>query len=128
VVRDLNMLTVGYKAPATDWQVLRNDMMSLVQGGIRPPSAAVLQLSERLIDYLPRRQIPLLNTERLALDLEAVMNGSHLNAGRVDQAISSALGILRSSGVPQVGVQAISTQLRTVGIRGLAINQPGLVF
>jgi hypothetical protein len=127
LVRDLNTLTVGYMAPMNDRNILRNDLMAVSQGGMRPPSASVLQLSQHLVGFLPQRRIPLLNTERLALDLETVMNGSRLNAGQVNRAINSAQSILRSSGLTQLGLQAVSTDMRSVGFWGLAVNQPGVV-
>jgi hypothetical protein len=127
LIRDLNMLSIGYNAPPSDRQILRNDMMSLVQGGVRPSAPTVLQLSEHLIEYLPRRRVPLLNTERLALDVEAAMNGGRTNAGRVNQAVGSAQGLLRSSGVPQAGIQTIAADLRLIGMRGAAGNQAALL-
>ena len=39
LVRDLNTLTVGYAASPNDRNILRNDLMGVAQGGIRPPSA-----------------------------------------------------------------------------------------
>ena len=53
LVRDLNTLTVGYAASPSDRNILRNDLMGVAQGGIRPPSAAVQQLSGGLISHLP---------------------------------------------------------------------------
>jgi hypothetical protein len=127
LIRDLNVLSIGYAAPPTDRQVLRNDLMSLVQGGVRPPTQPVIQVSQHLIEYLPRRRSSFLNTERLALDLEAVMNGGRIKSGAVGQAIGSAEGLLRTSGVPQPGVQAIAADLRAIGTRGPAGNQAALV-
>jgi hypothetical protein len=86
----------------------------------------VQQLSGGLISHLPNRRTPSLNTQRLALDLEAVMNGSRLPAARVNQAIRSAQAILRSSGVPQAGIQALGADLRAIGFSRVAGNQPGL--
>jgi hypothetical protein len=43
LVRDLNTLTVGYAAPPNDRIILRNDLMALSQGGMRPPSTSVNQ-------------------------------------------------------------------------------------
>jgi hypothetical protein len=127
LIRDLNTLTVGYAAAPAERNILRNDLMAVAQGGYRPPSSAVQQLSGSLINHLPSRRIPLLNTEQLALDLEAVMNGSRLSPTRVNHAINSAQTILRSSGVPQAGIQALSADLRSVGFWRVAGNQAGLV-
>ena len=127
LVRDLNTLTVGYAASPNDRNILRNDLMGVTQGGIKPPSPAVQQLSSGLISHLPSRRTPFINTERLALDLEAVMNGSRLPPTRVNQAISSAQSILRSSGVPQAGIQALSADLKAVGSWRVAGNQAGFV-
>lgn len=127
LVRDLNTLKVGYAASPNDRNVLRNDLMGVTQGGIRPSSSAVQQLSGGLISHLPSRRTPLINTERLALDLEAVMNGSRLGPARVNQAISSAQSILRSSGVPPAGIQALSADLKAIGLSRAAGNQAGFV-
>ena len=127
LVRDLKTLTVGYAASPNDRNTLRNDLMGVAQGGIRPPSAAVQQLSGGLISHLPTRRTPFMNTERLALDLEAVMNGSRLPPARVNQAISSAQSILRSSGVPQAGIQVLGADLKAVGLSRVAGNQAGFV-
>lgn len=127
LVRDLNTLTVGYAAPLNDRTILRNDLMALAQGGMRPPSTSVNQLSQHLVNYLPQRSTPLLNTERLALNLETVMNGGRLNAGQVNRAISSSESILRSSGLPQPGMQALNTAMRSVGFWGSANNQAGII-
>ncbi len=127
LVRDLNTLTVGYSAPVNDRNILRNDLMAVAQGGMRPPSAAVNQLSQHLVNYLPQRRTPLLNTERLALNLETVMNGGRLNSSQVNRAISSSQSILRSSGLPQPGLQDLNTAMRSVGFWGVAGNQAGLL-
>jgi hypothetical protein len=127
LVRDLNTLTVGYAASPNERNILRNDLMGVAQQGIRPPLPAVQQLSEGLISHLPDRRTPYMNTERLALDLEAVMNGSQLPPARVNQAIRSAQSILRSSGVPQAGIQALSADLKAVGFWRVAGNQAGFV-
>jgi hypothetical protein len=127
LVRDLNTLRVGYAASPNDRNILRNDLMGVAQGGIRPPSTAVQQLSGGLISHLPTRRTAFMNTERLALDLEAVMNGSRLPPARVNQAINSAQSILRSSGVPQAGIQALSADLKAIGFSRAAGNQAGFV-
>ena len=127
LVRDLNTLTVGYVAPPNDRNVLRGDLNALSQGGPRPPSARVLQLAQDLIAHLPRRGVPLLNTERLALDLEKVMNGSRLNSGQVNSAINSARSILRTSGLAQPAIESLATDMRSVGQWRLAGNQAGVV-
>ncbi len=122
VVRDLNSLTVGSRPPVNDRNILRNDLMSLAQGGMRPASSSVQQLSAHLVNYLPRRSTPLLNTERLALNLETVMNGARLNASQVNRAINSSQTLLRSSGLPQAAQQAVASAMRNVGFAGLAGN------
>lgn len=128
LVRDLNTLTVGSTPPLNDRNILRNDLMALAQGGMRPPSTSVNQLSQHLVNYLPQRSTPLLNTERLALNLETVMNGGRLNSGQVNRAISSSQSILRSSGLPQPGLQALNTAMRSVGFwGGMAGNQAGII-
>lgn len=127
LVRDLNTLTVGYVAPATDTTILRRDLTALTQGTLRPPSASVRQLTQDLIAQLPRRKTPLLNTERLALDLEKVMNGSRLNPAQVNSAINSARSILHSSGLAQPAVQTLTQDMKSVGQWGLAGNQAGLI-
>jgi len=127
LVRDLNTLTVGYSAPVNDRNILRHDLMAVAQGGMRPPSASVNQLSQHLVSFLPQRKTPLLNTERLALDLETLMNGGRLNSSQVNRAISSSQSILRSSGLPQRGLQALNTAMRSVGFWGQAGNQAGLL-
>ncbi len=127
LVRDLNTLTVGYAASPNDRNILRNDLIRVVQAGRRPPSQAVQQLSSGLISHLPTRRTAFMNTERLALDLEAVMNGSRLPPAKVNQAINSAQSILRSSGVPQAGIQALSADLKAVGFSRVAGNQAGFV-
>ena len=105
--------------------------MALSQGGMRPPSGSVQQLSQNLINYLPQRSTALLNTERLALNLETVMNGGRINATQVNRAINSSHSLLRSSGLPQAGLQAVSTAMRSVGFRGGlaggAGNQAGFI-
>ena len=127
LVRDLNTLTVGYVAPANDRTVLRSDLNALSQGGMRPPSAGVVQLAQDLINHLPRRATPLLNTERLALDLETVMNGSRLNPTRVNSAINSARSLLRGSSLAQPAVETLTTDMRTVGLWRTVGAQAGLM-
>ena len=92
-VRNLNTLAVGYAASPNDRNILRNGLMGVAQGGIRPPSSAVQQLSGGLISHLPSRRTPILNTERLSLDLEAVMNGNHLG-----RPVGNSLPQLRTDG------------------------------
>lgn len=127
LVRDLNTLTVGYAAPPNDRNILRNDLMAVTQRGMRPPSSAVSQLSQHLINYLPQRRTPLLNTERLALDMETIMNGGRLNPAQVNRAVNSAYSTLRASGLHQQGLQAVTSAMRSVGFSGLAANQAGFV-
>ncbi|MGC8643715.1 MAG: hypothetical protein ACP5XB_27970 [Isosphaeraceae bacterium] len=127
LVRDLNTLTVGYVASASDTNILRRDLNALTQRTVRPPSTQVLQLTRDLISQLPRRKTPLLNTEQLALDLEKVMNGSRLNLGQVNSAINSARSIFRSSGLPQSAIQTLTQDMKSVGQWGLAGNQAGML-
>ncbi len=127
LVRDLNTLTVGYSAAMNDRNTLRNDLMAVAQGGMRPPSESVNQLSQHLVNFLPQRSTPLLNTERLALNLETVMNGGRLNSSQINRAINSSQSVLRSSGLPQPGLQALNTAMRSVGFWGAASNQAGLL-
>jgi hypothetical protein len=127
LVRDLNTLTVGYVAPPTDTTILRRDLNALTQGTLRPPSAQVSQLTRDLISQLPRRKVPLLNTEQLALDLEEVMNGSRLKLAQVNSAINSARSIFRSSGLSQPAIENLTKDMRSVGQWGLAGNQAGML-
>jgi hypothetical protein len=118
---------VGYVAPPSDRNVLRSDLNAVSRSGLRPPSAGVNQLALDLINHLPRRGTPLLNTERLALDLETVMNGSRLGLGRVNAAINSARSVLRSSGLPQPALESVATDMKTVGMWRLAGNAAGMI-
>jgi hypothetical protein len=86
-----------------------------------------MQLSQHLIEFLPQRRSPILNTERLALDLETVMNGGRLNPALVNRSLGSAQSILRLTGVPQAGIQSVVSDMRSIGSGGLAVNQPGLI-
>jgi hypothetical protein len=125
VIRDLNVLTVGYVAPASDTNILRGDLTALTLGGSRPPSARVLQLTQDLIAMLPRRTARPLNTERLALDLEKVMNGSRLSLAQTNSAINSARSILRTSGLPQQGIESLTADMKSLSQWGPAGNQAG---
>jgi hypothetical protein len=127
LVRDLNALTVGHVSNPNEQNILRNDLMAVTQGGFRPPSQAVQQLSGSLVNHLPTRKTPFLNTEQLALDLEVVMNGGRVTPTRVTHAISSAGSLLRTSGVPQGGVQAVTADLKSIGLSRVAGKQAGVI-
>jgi hypothetical protein len=127
LVRDLNALTVGHVPNPNEQNILRSDLMGVTQGGFRPPTQAVQQLSGSLVNHLPTRKMPFLNTEQLALDLEIVMNGGRVTSTRVSHAISSAGSILRSSGVPQGGVQAVTSDLKSIGLSRVAGKPAGVV-
>jgi hypothetical protein len=127
LVRDLNALTVGHVSNPNEQNILRSDLMGVTQGGFRPPAQAVQQLSGSLVNHLPTRKMQFLNTEQLALDLEVVMNGGRVTPTRVSHAISSAGSILRSSGVPQSGVQAVISDLKSIGLPRVAGNAAGMI-
>jgi hypothetical protein len=127
LVRDLNALTVGHASNPNEQNILRNDLMGVTQGGSRPPTQAVRQLSGSLVNHLPTRKTYFLNTEQLALDLEVVMNGGRVTPTRVSHAISSAGSLMRSSGVPQAGVEAVIADLKSIGFPRVAGNAGGVV-
>jgi hypothetical protein len=87
----------------------------------------VHQLSTALVNALPKRNIPMLNTGQLARDLAVVMNGNGMSLMQIQQSIGSAQGVLHSSGVSQPGVQSVTEGLRMVASWGNPSNPLALI-
>ncbi len=58
---------------------MRSDLMGVVSATGRPPVQTVHQLSMSLVNALPSRTVPMMNTGQLARDLAVVMNGNGMN-------------------------------------------------
>ena len=80
----------------------------------RPSQQSVQQLSTDLATILPTRTVPMMNTGELAQHLMVVMNGGGQNMIQVQNSITGAQGIMSMSGVPQQGIQKISSDLMMV--------------
>ena len=118
LVNDLNSLTQGAAQSPAMTSRLHSDLMGVVVNNQRPPQQAVQQLSADLAGVLPTRTLPSMNTGQLAQDLMSVMNSGGQNMFQMQNAIASAQGIMSGSGVPQQGVQRVSSDLMMVGSWG----------
>jgi hypothetical protein len=122
LVNDLNNLTRGSNmAPAMSSR-LRSDLMGVVNNNRWPPQQSVQRLSVDLATILPTRSVPAMNTGELAQHLMVVMNGGGQNMFNSQNSIAGAQGIMSMSGVPQQGIQTISSDLMTVATWGNAGN------
>jgi hypothetical protein len=114
LVSDLNNLTQGGNVAPAMSSRLHSDLMGLVTNNFRPSQQSVQQLSTDLATILPTRTVPMMNTGELAQHLMVVMNGGGQNMFQVQNSIAGAQGILSMSGVPQQGIQRISSDLAMV--------------
>jgi hypothetical protein len=127
LTNDLNSLTKGAVVNPGHINRIRNDLMEVVSATGRPPFQTVHQLSTALVNALPKRNIPMLNTGQLARDLAVVMNGNGMSLMQIQQSIGSAQGVLHSSGVSQPGVQSVTEGLRMVASWGNPSNPLALI-
>jgi len=118
LVNDLNQLSRGSVVNASHTMRIRSDLMGVVSATGRPPIQTVHQLSMSLVNALPSRTVPMMNTGQLARDLALVMNGNGMNIMQIQNAIGNAQSVLHSSGVSQPGIQAVTHGLRMVGSWG----------
>jgi hypothetical protein len=114
LVNDLNSLTRGGNVAPAISSRLHSDLMGVVASNFRPSQQSVQQLSTDLATILPTRTGPMMNTGELAQHLMVVMNGGGQNMFQVQNSIAGAQGIMSMSGVPQQGIQRISSDLVTV--------------
>ncbi len=114
LIADLNSLSPGLVTNANHRNVIRGDLSRLIRGGNRANSTGVQKIATGLVDALPARRNQALNTARLAGDLESVVNGSRLPAGRFLNAVRDAEGLLRASGAPPAKLQTLDTAMRSM--------------
>jgi hypothetical protein len=118
LINDLNHLSRGSIVNAGHANRIRNDLMGVVSATGRPPIQTVHQLSMSLVNALPSRTVPMMNTGQLARDLALVMNGNGMNMMQIQQAIGNAQSVMHSSGVSQRGIQSVTHGLRMVASWG----------
>jgi hypothetical protein len=118
LVNDLNSLNQGAAQSPAMTSRLHSDLMGVVTNNLRPPQQSVQQLSADLATVLPTRTVPAMNTGQLAQNLMAVMNAGGQNMFQMQNAVAEAQGIMSMSGVPQQGLQRISSDLIMVGSWG----------
>jgi hypothetical protein len=118
LINDLNQLSRGTVVNANHTTRIRSDLLGVVSATGRPPIQTVHQLSMSLVNALPSRTVPMMNTGQLARDLAVVMNGNGMNMMQIQQAIGNAQSVMHSSGVSQPGIQSVTQGLRLVASRG----------
>jgi len=118
LINDLNHLTKGSIVNASHTNRIRNDLMGVVSATGRPPIQTVHQLSMALVNALPSRSVPMLNTGQLARNLAVVMNGNGMNMMQIQHAIGNAQAVMHTSGVSQPGIQSVTHGLRMVASWG----------
>lgn len=118
LINDLNQLSRGTVVNANHTTRIRSDLLGVVSATGRPPIQTVHQLSMSLVNALPSRTVPMMNTGQLARDLAVVMNGNGMNMMQIQQAIGNAQSVMHSSGVSQPGIQSVTQGLRMVASRG----------
>jgi hypothetical protein len=126
LIADLDALSPGTAASPLQQTALRNDLQALAPGSYRTNRGSVQNLAGGLATALPQRSRRLLDTARLAGDLEVVVNAAHLPAGQVSRAVGDAHTVLRSSGVGQSHLQGLVLAMRSVGAVGGLGNALGV--
>jgi len=122
LINDLNQLSRGSVVNGNHTTRIRSDLMGVVSATGRPPIQTVHQLSMSLVNALPSRTVPMMNTGQLARDLAVVMNGNGMNVMQIQHAIGNAQSVLHSSGVSQPGIQSVTHGLMMVASWGNAAS------
>lgn len=114
LVADLDSLPPHFQVADIHRNTIRNDMMALIQGGNRPSTATVQQLSHNLSNAMARRKSQAINTSMLAGDIQLVLNSAQVPQARIDQAMTQTQTVLKQGGFAQADIQTVVADMRAV--------------
>jgi hypothetical protein len=113
---DLDAIAPGATVSPARQSTLQHDLMAVAQGSIKPPLPPVQRLAGDLAVAMAGRSRPAVNTTQFTLDLEGVMNASHLNPPVVGEAIQDGLSILQAAGAKPAAVRVVAQDIQAVAV------------
>jgi hypothetical protein len=116
---DLDAIAPGATVGQGQKSTLQHDLMAVSQSRIKPPMPPVQQLAGDVASALAGRRQRAINTTRLTLDLEGVMNAVDLSAPMVGHAIESGMSILTDAGAKPADVGLVSRDCQAVAFSSM---------
>jgi hypothetical protein len=86
----------------------------------RPAEHQVHRLSNDIANAFATRSLPQVDTETMALQLRALMNGAHLTPGEVEQTIAANRQVLSLSEVPPGQIHTVASALQIIAMHAHA--------
>jgi hypothetical protein len=111
---DLAGIQSGVEVSADQKQTLQNDLAALVRGSVRPSEASLAKLTDSLVAALSATNVIVRERGQLAQGINAVVNSSMIGPDQAHSFVVVAETSLRSSGVDDTGVQAVSDNLTAI--------------
>jgi hypothetical protein len=104
----------GAEVSADQKQTLQNDLTTLVRGSVRPSEASLSKLTDSLITALSAPNVTMHERGQLAQGINAVVNSSMIGPDQARSFVVVSETSLRSSGVDDASVQAVSDNLTAI--------------
>jgi hypothetical protein len=95
-------------------QALQADLMALVRGSVRPSDASLAKLTGSLVAALSAPNVIVREHSQLAQGINAVVNSSMIGPDQARSFVVVTETSLRSGGVDDAGVQAVSDNLTAI--------------
>jgi hypothetical protein len=111
---DLAGIQSGVEVSAGQKQALQNDLAALVRGSVRPSDTSLTNLTDSLVAALSAPNVTVRERGQLAQGVNAVVNSSMIGPDQARSFVVVAETSLRSGGVDDAGVQAVSDNLTSI--------------
>jgi hypothetical protein len=111
---DLAGIKSGVEVSADQKQILQNDLTTLVRGSVRPSEASLEKLTDSLIAALSAPNVIMHERGQLVQGVNAVVNSSMIGPDQARSFVVVSETSLRSSGVDDASVQAVSDNLTAI--------------
>jgi hypothetical protein len=116
---DLDQITPRAQVNQVRRNVLKEDLMGVAEGTIRPTYPPVQQLSGHLADAMSGRRLPEIDTAQMAMDLKMVMSTAKIGRPDAEAAIARTQDLLRSAGTPPADFRAVADDLKAIATETL---------
>ena len=114
---DLDVLAQGGQPTQEEKDVLRRDLLAVIEKGANRPAPEPLgELTSSLADVVSRKKRAPLNTEQLAYDLDVVMNSPLATPAEVGRAIGDGQSLLHLAGIGRKDVETLAGRMKAVAM------------
>jgi hypothetical protein len=111
---DLTAIKTGTPATTEQKQRLTRDVLACASGGIKPSSSTAARLVENMTAGLAEKDIPAAHRNRLAQDVNGLLNGAAIQPMQMTAIIADVQAIFLDSGVNRKTATAIGDDAKAI--------------